>query len=232
MSLPRPRLLSPEEVRRQLADLPGAHPGRAGTLEVRLRAPSFTEAVRLVGLVAEDAEQLDHHPDVDLRWRDVTFTVSTHSEGGLTQLDVELAHRILESGRLVAATTLPAAERLEICLDVDDPAAVVDFWRAGLGYRDAGGDKSGAAEGGIELHDPAGRGPVLWFQVMDPPRRERGRFHLDVYVPDDEVAARIAAAVAAGGLLVSDAAAPSWWVLADPEGNELCLCTRQHPLTS
>jgi len=226
MSRPRPRLLSAEEVRRQLADLPGAHPGRAGTLEVRLRAPSFAEAVRLVALVAEDAEQMDHHPDVDLRWCDVTFTVSTHSAGGLTQLDIELTHRVLESGRLVDATTLPAAERLEICLDVEDPAAVVGFWRAGLGYREAGGDKSG---GGVELHDPAGRGPVLWFQVMDPPRRERGRFHLDVYVPDDEAPDRIAAVVAAGGRLVDDAAAPSWWVLADPEGNELCLCTRATP---
>jgi len=228
MSRPRPRLLSPDEVDRQLADLPGAHLGRAGTLEVRLRAPSFTEAVRLVALVAEDAEQMDHHPDVDLRWRDVTFTVSTHSEGGLTQLDVELAHRILESGVLVGATTQPAPERLEICLDVEDPASVVDFWRAGLGYRDAGGG-SGGAGGGRELHDPAGRGPVLWFQVMDPARRERGRFHLDVYVPDDEAPARIAAVLAAGGRLVSDASAPSWWVLADAEGNELCLCTRQHP---
>jgi 4a-hydroxytetrahydrobiopterin dehydratase len=230
MSRPSPRLLSAEEVRRRLADLPGAHPGRAGTLEMRLRAPSFTEAVRLIALVAEDAEQMDHHPDVDLRWRDVTFTVSTHSEGGLTQLDVELAHRILEAGGLVGATTRPAVERIEICLDVEDPAAVVDFWRVGLGYRAAGGDSSGGdATGGTELHDPAGRGPVLWFQVMKPPRRERGRFHLDVYVPDDEAQTRIDAVLAAGGRLVSDAAAPSWWVLADAEGNELCLCTRSAP---
>ena len=44
--------------------------------------------------MAADAEAMDHHPDIDIRWRTVTFTLSTHSEGGLTQLDIELAHQI------------------------------------------------------------------------------------------------------------------------------------------
>ena len=44
--------------------------------------------------VAADAEAMDHHPDIDIRWRKVTFALSTHSEGGLTQLDIELATQI------------------------------------------------------------------------------------------------------------------------------------------
>jgi len=44
--------------------------------------------------VAIEAEEMNHHPDMDIRWRTVTFTLSTHSAGGVTQLDIELAHRI------------------------------------------------------------------------------------------------------------------------------------------
>ena len=43
---------------------------------------------------AEIAEEMNHHPDMDIRWRTVTFSLATHSAGGVTQLDVELAHRI------------------------------------------------------------------------------------------------------------------------------------------
>lgn len=229
MTRPAPRLLDAEEITRQLADLPGVVAGAARTLTVALRAPSFPDAVRLVQLVAEDAEQMDHHPDVDLRWRTVVLTFSTHSAGGVTQLDIELAHRALEAAAAVGATAAAAPERVEIALDVVDPDAVLPFWRAGLGYRDAWTGK-GSAAGEVELHDPSGRGPVLWFQPMDPPRGERSRFHLDVYVPQDRVAERLQACLDAGGVLRSDEHAPSWWVLADPEGNELCLCTRApHP---
>jgi 4a-hydroxytetrahydrobiopterin dehydratase len=121
----------------------------------------------------------------------------------------------------VGAQVLPAPERVEIALDCVDADAVRPFWAAGLGYQERLGSQ------GVELHDPRGRGPVLWFQRMDPPRVGRGRFHLDVLVPDDAAHARVQAVLAAGGRLVSDAHAPSWWVLADGEGNELCVCTRQ-----
>ena len=62
---------------------------------------------------------------------------------------------------------------------------------------------------------------------MDEPRLQRNRFHIDVIVPHDVAAQRIAAALAAGGTLVSDMRAPAFWILADPEGNEACICTWQ-----
>jgi 4a-hydroxytetrahydrobiopterin dehydratase len=228
--MPTPRLLATEEVERQLADLPGVHTGRVGTLTLAVRAPSFAAAARFVALVADEAEQMDHHPDVDLRWRTVTCTLSTHSAGGVTQFDVELAHRIVAAAAAVGAEPAPAPEHVEVALDCRDPERVRPFWAAGLGYTE-----QRTPSGGAELQDPAGRGPVLWFQRMDPaaeppgsPGRvaPRGRFHLDVYVPDDAAEARVAACLAAGGTLVSDEHAPGWWVLADPEGNELCVCTR------
>jgi 4a-hydroxytetrahydrobiopterin dehydratase len=61
-----------------------------------------------VGLVAQDAEQMDHHPEIHLRLRVVTFTLTTHWEHAITQFDVELAHRILEAVRSMGAEVLPA----------------------------------------------------------------------------------------------------------------------------
>ena len=56
--------------------------------------PSFMEAIDLVGRVALVAEEMDHHPDMDIRWRTVTFVLSTHSSGTLTELDYTLARKI------------------------------------------------------------------------------------------------------------------------------------------
>lgn len=96
------RLLDPEEITRQVQDLPEWQV-TGSTLVAGYTAPSFPEAIALVGAVAEDAEQLNHHPDIDIRWRTVTFVLSTHSEGGLTQLDVELAHLISQAARRAGA---------------------------------------------------------------------------------------------------------------------------------
>ncbi|MEJ7720470.1 MAG: VOC family protein [Ilumatobacteraceae bacterium] len=70
-------------------------------------------------------------------------------------------------------------------------------------------------------------GRPYWFQQMDEPRPQRNRIHIDVTVPHDVAEQRIGDALAAGGTLVSDARANAFWVLADPEGNEACVCTWQ-----
>lgn len=216
------RLLETEELTRQLADLPGVDAGVSGSLVVAVEAPGFLDAVRLIDLVAADAERMNHHPDVDLRWRRVVFTLSTHSAGGVTQLDVELAHQILAAAREVGATIGNLPERTEICIDASDAETIRPFWTAILGYREFR-----TTGGTIELQDPAGRGPAVWFQAMDDARRVRNRLHLDVYVATDRATARVSAAIAAGGHLVSDEHAPAWWVLADGEGNEACICTTE-----
>lgn len=66
--------------------------GKSLTRTVELT--SFPAAIEVVNRVADAAEQADHHPDIDIRWRTLTFTLSTHSAGGLTQKDVDLARRI------------------------------------------------------------------------------------------------------------------------------------------
>ncbi|MFI6214372.1 4a-hydroxytetrahydrobiopterin dehydratase [Nocardia brasiliensis] len=59
-----------------------------------VQAPSFLAGIELVRQVATAAEDANHHPDIDIRWRKVTFALSTHDSGGLTVLDIELAREI------------------------------------------------------------------------------------------------------------------------------------------
>ncbi|GAB3485632.1 4a-hydroxytetrahydrobiopterin dehydratase [Flexivirga sp.] len=90
------RLLTEEEVTRQLAALDGwSRDGDA--IRSEYQAPSFAAGIEFVRLVAADAEDMDHHPDIEISYTTIRWTLSTHSEGGITQLDIELAHRITEA---------------------------------------------------------------------------------------------------------------------------------------
>jgi 4a-hydroxytetrahydrobiopterin dehydratase len=88
-----PSALTADELRRRLADLPRWQ-GDPTALQRSVDAPDFPTAIRLVDDVAVVAEEMDHHPDIDIRWRTVTFVLSTHSAGGVTDLDLTLAERI------------------------------------------------------------------------------------------------------------------------------------------
>lgn len=196
-------------------------------IEAWFEAPSFSAGAAFLAEVAGAADAADHHPDLDLRYPGrVLVRLTSHDAGGLTERDAALAATI---SALAAARGVSAAprqgQRLEVAIDALDIDRVRPFWRAVLAYEDGRGGVDGAPVD--EVYDPRGVGPTLWFQPMDAPRPQRNRIHLDVIVPEDEVEARIAAALAAGGTLLSDAEAPAFWVLSDPEGNEACLCTWQ-----
>jgi 4a-hydroxytetrahydrobiopterin dehydratase len=150
--------------------------------------------------------------DVDLRPPGVLHvTLPEDDVSGAEAISALAAGAGLSSEPLAAVTT-------ELAIDALDIAAVRPFWRAVLGYVDDGDDA---------VEDPARIGPAVWFQQMDAPRPQRNRLHVDVTVPHDVAEERIAAALDAGGTLVSDSAARAFWVLADPEGNEACICTWQ-----
>ncbi len=95
-----PELLTDDAITAALDELPGWQ--RDGAELVRTaKLPSFPAAIRVVDRVAVIAEERNHHPDIDIRWRNLTFRCSTHSEGGLTALDVALATAI--SDEIIAA---------------------------------------------------------------------------------------------------------------------------------
>jgi 4a-hydroxytetrahydrobiopterin dehydratase len=88
-------VLSDEEVDAALPGLNGWE--RAdGTLRRSIKFPSFMDGIDAVRRVAEHAERKDHHPDIDIRWRTVSFALVTHSEGGITDKDVAMARDINE----------------------------------------------------------------------------------------------------------------------------------------
>jgi 4a-hydroxytetrahydrobiopterin dehydratase len=97
------------------------------------------------------------------------------------------------------------------------------FWRAVLGYEPR---PDSPAE---DLVDPRDRTVPFWFEQMEKPRADGGgAIHIAVWVPYEQAEARIAAAIAAGGHLVRDDFAPSWWTLADASGNEADIATVKH----
>nr|WP_296075649.1 4a-hydroxytetrahydrobiopterin dehydratase [uncultured Actinoplanes sp.] len=201
---------------RQIADeKPDGWAHLLNGLQTRIATPGFAAGLALVNAIGAAAEEMDHHPDVDLRYTHVAIRLTSHDTGAVTRRDIRLARRINE---LAAAAGLrpesAPASRLEIALDTPAQDAVAPFWAAVLGGRLSGD----------EVHHPDDALPALWFQQSgaDEPRQ---RWHLDLWLDGSQVRERIDAALAAGGTLVSDANAPSFWVLADAEGNRMCLCT-------
>lgn len=154
----------------------------------------------------------------------VEFTLETRGKFRVTAQDVDLARSITKAVRTAGYQTVahPAhhwVQSLAIAIDAMDIPAVRPFWKAVLGY-----DHVPAP---ADLVDPSAGGPSVWFQQMDEPRTQRNRIHLDLTVPHDDAVARVEAALAAGGRLVSDDHARAFWILADSEGNEVCVCTWQ-----
>jgi 4a-hydroxytetrahydrobiopterin dehydratase len=180
------------------------------------RTGSFAAGVALVDAIGRLADAANHHPDVDLRLDGVTVRVGTRS-AGLSERDVELARQISAAARdLGVPVDLTGLQAVQVAIDALVIPDVLPFWRAVLGYQEVGDE---------DLVDPHLQGPPFWFQQMDAPRPQRNRIHIDVYVPHDQAEARVAAALAAGGHVVSDDNAPGWWTLADAEGNEVDLAS-------
>jgi 4a-hydroxytetrahydrobiopterin dehydratase len=181
------------------------------------RTGSFAAGVALVAAIGRLAGAANHLPDVDLRAEGVTVRLTTHDFGGLSRRDVEPARQISAAAHELNAPADPAVvQTVQVSIDALVGAEVMPVWRAVLGYGQVGDE---------DLLDPYRRGPSSWFQQMDAPRPQRNRIHVDIFVPHDQAEARVAAAIAAGGRLVSDRHAPEWWALADAEGNEVDVAT-------
>jgi 4a-hydroxytetrahydrobiopterin dehydratase len=201
-----------------------------GTARAHVPVGSLARAAEVAGQVIEAAgPAAGERLRADLRGDRVVLTILEPGTGRLTSREIALAGQITEvvRGLGLATTAEPgtdgSAQIMEIAIDALDIPAVVPFWQAILGYVPEPG-----ATGPVDaLVDPHGLAPAVWFQQMDAPRPQRNRIHFDISVPHDEARHRIDAALAAGGTLLDDEAAPAFWVLADPEGNEACVTTWQ-----
>jgi 4a-hydroxytetrahydrobiopterin dehydratase len=200
-----------------------------GVVRTSVPVGSLARAVAVAGVVTDTAgTDADDHVWLDVRADRLVVSVQTRATGWITPADVALVRRITAALAERGFATDPgvgtrAVQVLEIAVDALDIPAVRPFWKAVLGYVDELPTTGPTGP----LVDPHGQGPAFWFQQMDAPRPQRNRIHVDVSVPHDEAAARIAAALTAGGTMVYDKEAPAFWVLADAEGNEACVTTWQ-----
>jgi 4a-hydroxytetrahydrobiopterin dehydratase len=189
--------------------------------------------------VGEAGDALGHHPRVTMGDRYVDLKLisddaiyrddkgTEHVVEWVTQQDLELARRITEVAAEQAADADPASiTAIELALDTAHAATIAPVWAALLT-----GSTEAQGRGTIDedVRDATGRVPILWFQDTDEHEIPRQRFHIDVQVPYDVADQRIAAAVAAGAVIVDDSRAPWTTVLADQDGNRACVGTMQQP---
>ncbi|TDD46327.1 hypothetical protein E1263_36750 [Kribbella antibiotica] len=178
-------------------------------VSAHFRTASLAAGTAFAGEIARVAGEGAEYLAVDLRAGGVTVS--------LGRRDVALARQISEAAAGLGLRSDPSVVQVvNVTVDALVGADVLPFWRAVLGYGQIGDDY---------LYDPLRRGPAVGLQEMDVAREGRNRIHVDVAVAHDQAEARVAAALAAGGRLVSDAHAPKWWVLSDAEGNEVCVAT-------
>jgi len=201
-----------------------------GTLCTSVAATSFDQALHISQAAgAACGADADGHLRIDVRPDRVELSLQTRATGQLTGRDVELARAISaavsELGGVTAGATSAESPRpvemLEIAIDALDIPAIRPFWKAVMAFS----DEPGFTGPDAGLVDPTGQLPTIWFQQMDAPREQRNRIHFDITVSHDEADARVQAALDAGGRLLEDATGGSFFILADVEGNEVCVCT-------
>ena len=193
-----------------------------GGLQTRIHTESFTQGLRLVESIGRAAEELDHHAELDLRPFRVDARLSSRDGGGVTEIDVTLARRV---GDIVAAAGAElecgSVTRIELGLDTPAYEKIAPFWAAVLDAEHViGTDDWG------DVGDTRQVLPMIWFRTAADQSTQRV-WHPHLWVDPAQVRPRIDAALAAGGTLVSDQGAPSAWVLSDPDGNHVYLCTWQ-----
>jgi 4a-hydroxytetrahydrobiopterin dehydratase len=192
----------------------------AQALHARYLTADYVAAAGFVAAVAQTAEAGGHQPEARVSHGCVDVSLCTHEDGlWVTQKDIDLARQISEIARhrgLEAAPT--AVTQLEMALDTAQEDRIAPFWSALL---------TGSPDNKIydSIFDPTGRVPSLWFQRTEEHESPRQRWHFDLWLAPEITSDRIAAAVAAGGRIVDDSAAPSATVLADHDGNRVCVCS-------
>lgn len=192
----------------------------AQALHARYRIANFRAAAAFAVAVAEAAEAASHHPDLKITHGVVDVSLCTHEDGlWVTQKDIDMAQKISEIARGEGLEPEPAAvAQLEIALDTANEDGVAPFWSVLL---------TGSPGNKIydSVFDPTGRVPGLWFQPTGEHETPRQRWHFDLWLAPEVAEERIMAAVAQGGSVVDVSEAPSFTVLADPDGNKVCVCT-------
>lgn len=202
-------------------------------LHARYVVDGFSAGARFVIAVGDAGDAIGHHPRVTIGHECVDLELVTpdaiyrdNDDGSelvvewVTQQDIDLARTITEIARDHGLAPDPASvSEIELGLDTAESASIAPVWAALL---TGSADSQGLGSPGDEVRDATVRVPNLWFgDVQD---EAAPRFHVEVYVAPEVVEQRITAALAAGGTVVDDSAAPGLTVIADQDGNRGVIC--------
>lgn len=187
------------------------------------RTSSYAAAAQFVQAISEIPGLEGRNASIDIRPGGVTVRLLTVTQRyyGISSGDVALARAISEVAREQGLAAEPVAlQTMLVIPGAPNIAEVMPFWQAILGYEPRLDSPD------EDLVDPQGVGPPFWFEQMEAPRADGGgAIHLAIWVPYEQAEARVQAALAAGGHMVRDEFAPSWWTLADAAGNEADIAT-------
>jgi 4a-hydroxytetrahydrobiopterin dehydratase len=200
-------------------------------LHARYVVGDFGSGARLLASVADAVDGLGDHLratvgdgflDLKLISLDAVYRDgdgNEHVVEWVTEQDVDLARRISVVAAEQGARPDPAGiTNVELALDTAHEERLAAFWSALL---TGGQEARGRGTIGNDVRDADGRVPYLWFQETEEHETPRQRFHLDVFVPHEHAQQRIAAALDAGGVVVSEE--DGFTILADPDGNKACV---------
>ena len=128
---------------------------------------------------------------------------------------IALAKEISSIAKSLGLVAEPSqVQEVQIAISAKPDSIDLEFWRAVLGYEPMLEDNA---------IDPIGNSSTIWMQELDKNKSLRHAMHLDVSVARESAEARVAAAVNAGGIVVEDSHAPSYWILSDRSGNKVCI---------
>jgi 4a-hydroxytetrahydrobiopterin dehydratase len=178
------------------------------------RTSSLAEAAALAQAIAAVPGLDGTHAQINLLSDRVTVRL-TREVWKIEDSHVERARAISAVARAKGAVADRAAiQEVQVAVSAKPDAIDLDFWRAVLGYAPMQSDNA---------IDPLGNSSTVWMQELNAEKPLRHAMHIDVSVPREQAAARLAAAVAAGGVIVDASHAPSYWILADRSGNKVCI---------
>lgn len=223
--MPYAPLLSEPDLDQALNGLPDWTPDGA-VITRTVRCSSFRQAIELVNRVADAAEAADHHPDIDIVWRRVTFRLTSKASGGLTAKDVELAATI---DRLAAEPTPegPFREAFPI-IQASDIDRLIAFYTDGLGFEVGYRfPPDGPIDYAFLKLSPLGIGIGRRPDGTAEPPANRG-WELWIYADDVDTAVE---SVSRLGASVLEPPADQPWgervaLVADPEGNRIHIGAR------
>jgi len=174
-------------------------------------ATSLAQAASLVPHVVAAADAHGVLPDVDVRPEAVVVRVPNRADDGIRPGAGPFAKAVSDAAASLGLRADPARnQHIGIYVAQHSEADVRPFFMAALGYEPLWD---------TDAVDPLRCGPPLAFNPLTVDKPARGRSHFDVFVPADQVQARVEAAIAAGGRLVDDSRAPDWWTLASPDNH-------------